>query len=233
MESGRIEFADGELALMDRLARELELPFFLVRVLRAYARRAAQGGRFDEADRLQAEMLALGRAAGLGYVATVAGHVSALVDMDRGPRPETLEQLERAAREPSGFRLPQAILAELLVAAGCTDEARAHVADIGRNGFRRFPATSPGWRRCRCAAMSRRSQEKMTPPRCSIASYFYSGRVGWSGFPVYSVDLVLGCLAAASGETSAALRHLQSAESLAGRMGAATQSPVLGCTGLP
>jgi hypothetical protein len=108
LESGRAEFADGELALMDRTARELELPFFLVRVLRAHARRAAQAGRFDQADRLQTEMLALGRAAGLGYVETVASHVSALVDMDRGPRAETLEHLERAAKEPaaSGCRRP-------------------------------------------------------------------------------------------------------------------------------
>ena len=38
------------------------------------------GGRVDEAGPSPDGVLALGRAAGLGYVATVAGHVSALVD---------------------------------------------------------------------------------------------------------------------------------------------------------
>lgn len=223
LEGGRVELADGELALMDRMARELELPFFLVRVLRAHAGRAAQAGRFDEADRLQTEILAMGRAAGLGYVATVAGHVSALVDMDRGPRPETLEHLERASKEPSGFRLPQAVLAELLLAAGRADEARAQVADIGREGFGHVPRNI-SWLATvslcgHVAALTR------DPDACSVLYRLlrpYSGRVGWSGFPVYSVDLVLGCLAAAIGEPGVALRYLESAESLAGRMGAAT-----------
>ena len=223
LESGRPEFADGELAVMDRMARELELPFFLVRVLRAHARRAAHAGRFDEADRLQAEMLALGRTAGLSYVATVAGHVSALVDMDRGPRPETLEHLERAAKERSGFRLPQAVLAELHLAAGRADEARAHIADIGRRGFGEVPRNI-SWLATLslCGHVAALTRDHDACPVLYRLLHPFSGRVGWSGFPVYSVDLVLGCLAAVIGEPCAALGHLDSAESLAGRMGAAT-----------
>jgi DNA-binding CsgD family transcriptional regulator len=223
LESGQIEFADGELALMDRMARELELPFFLVRVLRAHARRAAQAGRFDEADRLHTEILALGREAGLDYVASVASHVSALVDMDRGPRAETLEHLERAAKKPSGFRLPQAVLAELLLAAGRADEARAHVAEIGREGFSEVPRNI-SWvaTLSLCGHVAAVTRDQDACPVLYRLLRPYSGRVGWSGFPVYSVDLVLGCLAAAIGEPAAALRYLESAESLAGRMGAAT-----------
>ncbi len=223
LESGRAEFADGELTLMDRMARELELPFFLVRVLHAHARRAAHAGRFDEADRLQTEMLALGRAAGLSYVATVASHVSAMVDMDRGPRPETLEHLERAAKEPSGFRLPQAVLAELLLAAGRTEEARAHVADIGREGFGDVPRNI-SWLATLslCGHVAALTRDQDVCPVLYRLLHPYSGRVGWSGFPVYSVDLVLGCLAAVMGEPGVALRYLESAETLASRMGAAT-----------
>jgi DNA-binding CsgD family transcriptional regulator len=223
LEGGRAEFADGELALMVRMARELELPFFLVRVLRAHARRAAQAGRFDEADRLQKEILALGQETGLGYVETVASHVSALVDMDRGPRPETLEHLERAAEERSGFRLPQAVLAELLLAAGREDEARAHVADIGRGGFGEVPRNI-SWLATLslCGHVAALTRDQDACPVLYRLLGPYSGRVGWSGFPVYSVDLVLGCLAAVIGEPDAALRYLESAESLAGRMGAAT-----------
>ncbi len=223
LESGQIEFADGELALMDRMARELELPFFLVRVLRAHARRAAQAGRFDEAERLHTEILALGREAGLDYVASVASHVSALIDMDRGPRAETLEHLERAAKEPSGFRLPQAVLAELLLAAGRTEEARAHVADIGQEGFGGVPRNI-SWLATLslCGHVAAVTKDR---DACLVLYRLldpYSGRVGWSGFPVYSVDLVLGCLAAVMDEPRSAHRYLESAESLAGRMGAAT-----------
>lgn len=223
LESGRVEFADGELAVMDRMARELELPFFLVRVLRAHARRAAQGGRFDEADRLHTEILGLGQEAGLDYVASVASHVSALVDMDRGPRVETLEHLERAAKEPSGFRLPQAVLAELLLAAGRADEARAHVADIGREGFGEVPRNI-SWLATLslCGHVAAVTRDREACPVLYRLLHPYSGRVGWSGFPVYSVDLVLGCLAAVINEPGVALRYFESAESLAGRMGAAT-----------
>ena len=223
LESGRVEFADGELALMDRMARELELPFFLVRVLRARARQAAQAGRFHEADRLQTEMLDLGRAAGLGYVTSVASHVSALIDMDRGPRPETVEHLERAAKERSGFRLPQAVLAELLLGAGRADEARAHVADIGRGGFGEVPRNI-SWLATLslCGHVAALTKDQDACPMLYRLLHPYSGRVGWSGFPVYSVDLVLGSLASAIGEPGAALRYLESAETLAGRMGAVT-----------
>ena len=212
----------------------LELPFFLVRVLRAHARRPAQAGRFDEADRLQKEMLALGREAGLGYVATVASHVSALVDMDRGPRPETLEHLERAAKERSGFRLPQAVLAELLLAAGRADEAQAHVADIGRGGFGEVPRNISWLATFRCAAMWRRSPETKMPAPCCTTSCIRS-LVAWAG-PVSPSTRLIWC----SGALQRPLANLASRCVTWSRPRAWPDawaqphtSPVLGCTELP
>lgn len=223
LEGGHVEAADGELALMDRSARELELPFFLVRVLRAHARRASHAGKFAEAERFRREILALGKAAGLAYVTTVAGHVAALVAMDAGPRSETLAEAERAAGEPSGYRLPQAILAELLLAAGRTTDARAQLVGLAGREFRDVPR-NVSWLATlslfgHVAAVTR------DQPSCRLLRRLlmpYSGRIGWSGFPVFSVDLVLGCLAVALGGREAALQHLDAAEALASRMGART-----------
>ncbi|MGH8971972.1 MAG: AAA family ATPase [Acidimicrobiia bacterium] len=225
IESGRVEVADGELDVMERMATQLELPFFVVRVLRARAQRAAYAGRFDEADRYRQEILDVGRAAGLGYAPTVGSHVAAVVDMDRGPRPETLEELERVAAQPSGFRLPQALLAELSGAAGNYDEARARVASLGRHGFSDIPR-NVSW----LATISFCGHvAALTRDQCASRVLYrllapYSGRIGWSGLPAYSVDLVLGCLAASLGEREPALRHLDSAQKLAARMGAVTHA---------
>jgi hypothetical protein len=109
------------------------------------------------------------------------------------------------------------------LAAGRADEARAHVADIGRGGFGELPRNI-SWLATLslCGHVAALTSDQDACAVLYRLLHPYSGRVGWSGFPVYSVDLVLGCLAAAIGEPGVALRYLESAESLAGRMGAAT-----------
>ena len=139
LELGDMAALGRELETYRRTSQELRQPHFLWHVRLFEAGQAVLSGRFDDAERLAQEALALGRRARDPVVAIYHPIVLIGLRWGQGRLPELEQTLaEFVDRYPSnlGWR---ATLAVLLCEAGRTPEARAHLERLAADDFAGLP----------------------------------------------------------------------------------------------
>ena len=224
MELGDIEGVDIQIAAASKLAEALNRPIWLWWTSLFRASRAQLDGRFEEAERLTQETLAIGQRG----QAENALHYYAQAMFNIRREQGRLAEVEGAVR---GFielypAIPawRAALALLLVELGRPDEARAEFEEVAKDGFETFPRDA-NWlisitllaEVCGAlgdAARAEQLYELLKP---------YARRnviVGRNATCNGSASRLLGVLATARGEYELAERHFQEAQEMHTRMGA-------------
>ena len=142
LELGRFAVVDQEIARVAQMAEELRQPRAMVFQPLQYAIRAAGAGRFDEAERLNAESGKIGQHIH-GSAAELAGVAQlVMLRLQQGRLPELLAPLRGmvlAHPEMVGFR---GALAATLVQAGLTEEAAEELGHLTSRGLAGFPRDS-------------------------------------------------------------------------------------------
>lgn len=233
LELGDVAEADGEIATFARTAADLRQPFYLWFVPVFGALRALMDGRFAEAGRLADEALAVGRRAQaereLAENAVVVHLVQTLLlRRELGPaQPQVLDTPVRRTVEQFPRQAAWRCAAALRdLGLGREAEARAQFELLAGDDFRALFAgegalfaVALGAELCAELGDGVRAgvlYERLLP---------FAGRHVMVGYPAMAyqgaVDWYLGLLAAATGDTGTALRHLDDALALHLRAGAA------------
>ena len=217
LELGRFAIVDQEIARVSQMAEELRQPRAMVFQPLQHAIRAGGAGRFEDAERLNAESGRIGQNVH-GSAAEVAG-VAQLVMLRllQGRLPELqapLRGMVSAHPEMVGFR---AALAATLLQAGLTAEAREELEHLTARGLAGFPRDSShivmlGLTAYVAAELGDRQRasdlfEWLEP---------YSGRwiVSPGAFALWPVQRSLGRLATVAGHPEQALEQLAAARTL-------------------
>src|SRR4051794_35348172 len=224
MELGDIEGVDIQIAAASKLAEALHRPIWLWWTSLFRGARAQLDGRFDEAERLAQETLAIGQRG----QAENALHYYAQAMFNIRREQGRLAEVEGAVR---GFielypAIPawRSALALMLIELGRPDEARAEFDEVAGDGFAAFPRDA-NWliaitllaEVCGALGDSLRAGElyALLEP--------YAGRnviVGRNATCNGSASRLLGILAAAQGAWEVAERHFEDAQAMHARMGA-------------
>jgi serine/threonine protein kinase/tetratricopeptide (TPR) repeat protein len=223
LELGRFGAVDEEIASVQQMAQELRQPRAMVFLPLHHAIRAATVGRFDEAERLNAESAEIGREV-RGSVGELAGSAQLImIRLQQGRLPELegpLRELVVTHPEMVGLRCA---LAALLVQAGRHAEARAELERLTAAGLDGFPGDCTHILMLALvgdvaaelgdAARAGAAYEWLTP---------YRGRwvVSAGASALWPVDRSLGRLAVAAGWPDVALGHIADAREQSERAGA-------------
>lgn len=216
MELGDIDGVDIQIASVTKLAEALHRPIWLWWSGLFRGARALLAGRFDEAEQLAQETLAIGQRGQAENALHYYAQMMFSVRREQG----RLAEVEGAVR---GFielypAIPawRAALALLLIELGRPDEARAEFEQIAEGGFAAFPRDA-NWliaitltaEVCGALGDAARAAElyRMLEP--------YAGRnvvVGRNATYNGSASRLLGILATARGEYAVAERHFEEAQ---------------------
>ena len=224
MELGDIDGVDIQIAAASKLAEALHRPIWLWWTSLFRGARAQLAGRFDEAERLAQETLAIGQRG----QAENALHYYAQAMFNIRREQGRLAEVEGAVR---GFielypAIPawRSALALLLVELGRPDEARAEFERVAEGGFAAFPRDA-NWliaitlmaEVCGALGDAERAAELyrlLSPTRAAT----------WSSAATRPATArasrLLGLLAAAQGEWGLAERHFDEAQAMHASMGA-------------
>ncbi len=223
LEAGDVVGADAQIAAFTRSADELRQPFFRWFAEVFAAMRALMGGQYAEAERRAAAALDEGRRAQGRRELTenaVVAHViqSLLVVRERGAdaagdgRAPVREALDRFPRQPAW----RAAVALRELAAGNATVARAHYDVLAADGFHTLLGGEISLVAvCLTAELAAALEDHDGAHRLSEYLAPFAGHhvviappaIAYQG----AVDLYLGLLAAARGDTTAALGHLEDA----------------------
>jgi tetratricopeptide (TPR) repeat protein len=132
----------GALAALDEyaaLAAELRQPFFAWRAAVHRAMLALLQGRFEEAERLGQEALAIGEQLGSRTPMLIAGIHHYVLRREQGRFAEIEPMLRGMAEQNASMPAFRAALAHFCAEAGRLDEARAELEAVARAGFTTFP----------------------------------------------------------------------------------------------
>jgi tetratricopeptide (TPR) repeat protein len=225
LERGDMAALRRELDTYRRAAQELRQPHFLWHVPLFEAGQALLAGRFDDADRLAGEALALGRRARDPVVEIYHPIVLIGLRWGQGRLPELEPTLaEFVGRYPSnlGWR---ATLAVLLCEAGQPEEARAHFERVAADDFAGLPRNHLFL--YHVAALAIVAHALGDPARAASLYELLAPYADHNILPARlplgtlgSARLYLGLLAAAMGRWHDALAQLDAATKAHERMGA-------------
>ena len=132
----------GALAALDAyaaLAAELRQPFFAWRAAVHRAMLALLQGRFDEAERLGQDALAVGEHLGSRTPMLTAGIQLYVLRREQGRFAEIEPMLRGMAEQNASMPAFRAALAHFCAEAGRVDEARSELEAVARAGFATFP----------------------------------------------------------------------------------------------
>src|SRR3954447_21702780 len=224
MELGDVEGVDIQIAAASKLAEALHRPIWLWWTSLFRGARAQLGGRFDEAERLAQETLAIGQRG----QAENALHYYAQSMFNIRREQGRLAEVEGAVRGVIELypAIPawRAALALMLVELARPDEARAEFEQVAAGGFAAFPRDA-NWliaitlmaEVCGSLGDAVRASElyRLLEP--------YAGRnvvVGRAATCNGSASRLLGSLAAAQNSWAVAERHFEEAQAMHTSMGA-------------
>lgn len=214
LELGRFAFVDQEIARVAQMADELRQPRAMVFLPLQYALRAAGAGRFDEAERLNAESAQIARRV-RGTVGELAGAGQlVLLRLQQGRLPEfegPLRAMVSAHPEMVGFRCA---LAAALVQAGRIGDARDELEGLTSRGLDGLPRDSSHV--CMLALTGEVAAELGDSARATEIYRWlepYKGRwvVSPGAFALWPVERSLGRLATVAGWSEKALAHVAQA----------------------
>jgi class 3 adenylate cyclase len=220
---GDIAEVDRELEIYARLAAELRQPQHLWNVPLLRGMRAMMEGRFEDAEALAGEALALGQRAQEPLSAQFYAVQMALLHTHRGTVEEMLPAVrEFAARYPA-IKAWRLALVSFLTEARRLDEAREEFERLAAHDFDDLPydaqwvtgvalASRACWR-LGDAERARKLYELLLPFEGRVV---VAGRAAASNGPV---SLYLGALALTMSRTADAIRHFDDAVEVATRMG--------------
>jgi tetratricopeptide (TPR) repeat protein len=215
----------SELQTYEVLANELRQPYFLWQVPLTRAGVALLAGRFDEADALVHQALAVGRQAHDPVVEFMASVVQRHALFLWGRLPEAEQPLRDSIARLPGAPVLRGVLAVLLCQAGRPDEARVEYERLAANGFGQVACdhlrlTNLMLMSVVCRALGDASRaailyEMLRPyvTRTVTVGQLPLGCVG-------SVSHYLGLLAGTMARWEDAARHLESAIEVHARIGA-------------
>jgi tetratricopeptide (TPR) repeat protein len=217
--------ADIAIETLERLAREARDRRAQAFVPLHRARRAALDGRFDEANRLVAEVAAIsGELSASTIPLTAASQRVVLVWLQHGVG-EILELVRAYAHGAPAMPCWRAALAASLAASGRAAEARLEYDRLAADGFAALPRDNL-W----LTAMSLLTETVASLRLSSAAAAVYAELLPFAGRNVIlptaaflgPVDLWLGILAGVEGRPAKAVEHLDAARRSATRNGART-----------
>jgi predicted ATPase/class 3 adenylate cyclase len=220
---GDVAEVDRELEVYARLAAELRQPQFVWNVPLLRAMRALMEGRFDEAEALAGEALALGQRAEEPLSAQFYAVQMALLHTHRGTVEEMLPAVRKFAARYPAIKAWRLALVGFLSESGRLDEAREEFERIAARDFEDLPydaqwvtgmaLVSRACWRLGDAARAQKLYELLLPHDGWVV---VAGRAAASNGPV---SLYLGVLALTMSRPAYAIRHFEDAIRLATRMG--------------
>jgi hypothetical protein len=223
MELGHFTAVDQEIARVEQMAEDLRQPRAMVFLPLHYALRAGTAGRFEEAERFNAQSAEIGREL-RGSTSDLAGSAQLLMlRLLQGRLPE-LEQPIRglAASRPEmvGYACAQAAM---LSQAGRHAEAQAELERLTASGLDGFPKDcTHGLMLALIAEVAAELGDAARAREIYDWLIPYSGRwvVSAGASALWPVDRSLGRLATVAGSIDLALDHIASARAQAERAGA-------------
>ena len=214
LELGRFAIVDQEIARVSQMAEELKQPRAMVFQPLQYAIRSAGAGRFDEAERQNAESGRIGQNVH-GSAAEVAGVAQlVMLRLQQGRLPELqapLRGMVMAHPEMVGFR---SALAAALVQSGLREEAGEELERLTARGLAGFPRDSS---HVVMLALTGYVASELDDRQRADDLYRwlepYAGRwvVSPGAFALWPVQRSLGRLATAAGRPDQALEHIAAA----------------------
>jgi tetratricopeptide (TPR) repeat protein len=139
LEIGDLVGALAELDAYAQLAAELRQPFFSWRAAVHRAMLALLQGRYEEAERLSQEALAIGEQLGSRTPMLIAGIQIYMMRREQGRFEEIELMLRSMAEQNASMPAFRAALAHFCAEAGRLDEARSELEAVARAGFATFP----------------------------------------------------------------------------------------------
>jgi tetratricopeptide (TPR) repeat protein len=222
-ELGRTDRVQTELDVYARLLHERNMVAFQWHVPLQRAHLAAQAGRFEEAEELSAQMLALGGRVQHQGIEVFHSTVRSTIPFLQGRLGELVDVIREGARAHPGLLPYRAGLTLALSEAGREEEARAEFELVAAAGFRDIPRDIL-WQpslallavTCCYLGDARRAEllyERMLPHR---PGNVLLSRIGGT---MGATEHYLGMLAATMGRWADAVAHLQAAVEAHARQG--------------
>jgi DNA-binding SARP family transcriptional activator len=222
LEQGNIEAADREITIFQHGARELRRPYFIWYASVLPSMRALIDGRFDEAEKLATEALAIGEAAQEAAALTTYGATLLFVSIEQGRMSELQGAMAAIADIANEMPVVKTAQAYLALELGQLEEARAGFDRLASHDFADIPQdiaffgnlvllaqTCAGLGDARRAAIL---YDKLAPFRGRNIMVFLQVCLGPS-------DLYLGMLARTMAQTQTACEHFEAAIDMAQSMG--------------
>jgi DNA-binding NarL/FixJ family response regulator len=224
MELGDIEAVDRDLAVQTRLTKELRQPFYLYVNVTFLAMRAMFAGRFEEAERLAQQALAIGQRLRGQDALGIFGVQMFTLRREQGRLQEVAPVVRRFVQmfpEASTWRPGLALIYSEL---GLEQEARAEFEHLAANDFANIPRDAR-WVMCMaylaevCTFLGDAHRAAILY-QCLLPHDGYNIVIGPTAACYGAASRYLGLLAATMRRWEEAQRHFEAALAMNARMGA-------------
>jgi tetratricopeptide (TPR) repeat protein len=220
---GRLETVHEEIDAVVVRAEELRQPSYRWQAANLVAMRALLEGRFDDAERLSAEALAIGEQAQDPNAIVLWGTQMAWLWRDRGATAELEVAMHGIVETFGAIPAAQAGLAWIAIELGRFDDARTAFERLAANDFDDLPRDI-AWLvgvcilADTCTALG--DVERAGTLYGLLWPYAALNVMTWINFCAGPVDHYLGLLAATRGQTEQAIGHFESALAMGVALGA-------------